>query len=315
MPESTFTTSYDTTTKVVTAVVVAGLGAVVFLTHSVIAGSLIALLLLGSYAYSPSGYSIANGAITVKRLIGNLRIPLNEIYEVRAAVPADFAGAIREFGNGGLFGYYGRFSSPALGSSSWYVTKGSNAVVVRTAAKTLVLSPDDVAGFIATVRASAPVTVQPRTQPAPVAGAQSRIGLYVGCAIGVLVAAFAGYAVLYSPGLPSYTLTAQSLIIHDKFYPVTVNAVDVDVPGIRVVDPAVDTDWRPTARTDGFANAHYQSGWFRVAGGAVVRMYRSGGARLVLLPPKGSGAPVLLQTKDPDGFVGEVKRQWSRSEL
>jgi hypothetical protein len=249
----------------------------------------------------------------VKRLIGNLRIPFDEIQDVRAAVPADFQGAIRTFGNGGLFGYYGRFSSPALGSSSWYVTNRSNAVVVRTSAKTAVFSPDDLAGFIAAVRASAPVSIQPQPPLTPAASPKSRAGLYLGCAVGLAVVAFAGSALLYSPGLPSYTLTAQSLTIHDKFYPVTLNVADVDVPGIRAVDTAVDTEWLPTARTNGFANAHYESGWFRVAGGAVVRMYRSGGGRLVLLPPKGSGAPVLLQTKDPEGFVGEVKRQWGRS--
>jgi hypothetical protein len=246
----------------------------------------------------------------VKRLIGNVRIPLDGIHDVRAAVPADFQGAIRTFGNGGLFGYYGRFSSPALGSSSWYVTKRSNAVVLRTGSKTTVVSPDDVPGFIAAVRASAPIAVQPQRPSAPVAGSKSRAGLYLGCTIGLAAVAFAGSALMYSPGLPSYTLTARSLTIHDKFYPVTLNAADVDVPGIRVVNPAVDTDWRPTARTNGFANVHYESGWFRVAGGNVVRMYRSGGAHLVLLPPKGSGAPVLLQTKDPERFVEEVKRQW-----
>jgi hypothetical protein len=298
---------------VLTSVVVVVLLTVVILTHSVIAGSLFALLLLGSYAYSPRGYSISSGSLTVKRLIGNLRIPLDKIYEVRTVVPADFQGGIREFGNGGVFGYYGRFSSPALGRSSWYVTNRSNAVVVRTPAKTAVLSPDDMAGFIAAVRACAPVADQPQPPPAPVAGSASRIGLYAGCAFAVLVAAFVGSALLYSPGLPSYLLTAQSLIIHDKFYPVTVNAVDVDVPGVRVVDLAVDTEWQPTARTNGFANVHYQSGWFRVADGKVVRLYRSGGARLVLLPPKGSGAPVLLQAKDPEAFVEQVKRQWSRS--
>jgi hypothetical protein len=75
----------------------------------------------------------------------------------------------------------------------------------------------------------------------------------------------------------------------------------VDVEHIRLVDCGVDTDWRPTARTDGFANAHYRSGWFRVAGGKTVRMDRADGTRLVLLPPKGDGAAVLLETRQARG--------------
>jgi hypothetical protein len=85
----------------------------------------------------------------------------------------------------------------------------------------------------------------------------------------------------------------------------------VDVERIRIVDFGVDADWRPTARTSGFANSHYQSGWFRVANGRKVRMYRAGGQRLVLLPPKGDGAALLLEVKEPEEFVGEVRREWA----
>jgi hypothetical protein len=49
-----------------------------------------------------------------------------------------------------------------------------------------------------------------------------------------------------------------------------------------------------------------------VANGEKVRMYRAGGARLVLLPPKGSGVPVLLEVKDPESFVEELRRLWAR---
>jgi hypothetical protein len=85
----------------------------------------------------------------------------------------------------------------------------------------------------------------------------------------------------------------------------------VDVEHIRVIDLGVDTEWRPTERTNGFANAHYASGWFRVASGKTVRMYRAGGTRLVLLPPIGDGAAVLLEVAEPEKFVVEVRRKWS----
>jgi hypothetical protein len=128
--------------------------------------------------------------------------------------------------------------------------------------------------------------------------------------IGILVILLVAGALLYSPGPPKYTLTSEGLTIHDRFYPVTVRAADVDVEHIQVVDIGVDPHWRPTMRTNGFANARYRSGWFRVAGGEKVRMYRTDSRRLVLLPPKGEAAPVLIEVKQPEAFIQEVRQAW-----
>ena len=92
---------------------------------------------------------------------------------------------------------------------------------------------------------------------------------------------------------------------------VTLNAASVDVGHIRIVDLDVDKDWLPTARTNGFANSHYRSGWFRAANGSTMRLYQSDGFRLVLLPPNGSGTNVLYQAKEPDEFVQEITEQWA----
>jgi len=119
------------------------------------------------------------------------------------------------------------------------------------------------------------------------------------------------FSLLYSPGPPAYTLTPQSLTIHDRFYPVTLNAASVDVAHVRVIDLGSDTDWKPVARTNGFANARYHSGWFRVASGKVVRLYRTDATSVVLLPPKGDGTPVLLETKEPGKFRAEVLEKWA----
>jgi len=48
-----------------------------------------------------------------------------------------------------------------------------------------------------------------------------------------------------------------------------------------------------------------------VASGKTVRLYRADGTRLVLLPPKGDGAAVLLETREPEKFVVELRRKWS----
>jgi hypothetical protein len=282
--------------------------------HRVVVWCPAVLALVAAYAWSPRGYAVSRGSVAVNRLIGNVCIPLDGIREVRAATKDDFRGCLRLFGNGGLFGYYGLFRTAKLGKSTWYVTNRSKAVVVITGAKTVLFSPDDVDGFVAAVRASAPVPTTlpggPGLDSMQFGSDGSQLGKLVGAAIGIVAMAVVAFAFLYSPGPPGYTLTPESLTIHDRFYPVTLNRTSVDVGQIRVVDFGVDTEWRPTARTNGFANPHYRSGWFRVASGKTVRMYRADSARLVLLPPKGDGAAVLLETREPEKFVAEVRGKW-----
>lgn len=87
-------------------------------------------------------------------------------------------------------------------------------------------------------------------------------------------------------------------------------ATYVDVEHVKVVDIRTDPHWKLTARTDGIGLKHYKSGWFRVSGGEKVRMYRTTRQRLVLLPPKGQNPPVLLEVKQPEAFIREVRQAW-----
>jgi hypothetical protein len=298
--------------KVVSAIVCAVLVVLAVIAPTIVVAILGALILLVSYAYSPRGYAVAERAIVVKRLIGDVRIPLDAVREARAATADDFRGCLRLWGNGGLFGYYGLFRTSALGKSTWYVTSKKRAVIVITAAKTVVLSPDDVDGFLTAVRASAPVTSidAPPLDSLPSGGMASWFGWAIGGLVGLAAIAAVAFGLLYSPGPPDCTLTAESLTIHDRFYPVTISRTSVDVAHVRTVDFAVDTDWRPTERTNGFANSHYHSGWFRLANRQKVRLYRAEGTRLVLLPPSGDGPAVLVEAKDPDKFIDDLRAAW-----
>ena len=311
----TFSASYDLTVKIVSLLVfVAALGGVAA-SHSVVVAFILFLLICMSYAYSPRGYVCEGTRVVVKRLVGDVAIPLDGLREARAASGDDFRGGRRLWGNGGLFGYYGLFRTTRLGKCTWYVTNRKNTVVLVTPSKTVVLSPDDVTGFLAAVgpfAAAEPVGDPVPPVPAAGFGAGRTIGAIVGVVIGVVALAFVLFAIQYSPGAPRYDLDAQSLAIRDLFYPVTVRAADVDVERVRVVDFAADADWRPTARTNGFANSHYRSGWFRVANGEKVRMYRADGTRLVLIPARGAGATILLEVQAPEQFAGELRRLWAR---
>jgi hypothetical protein len=311
-----FSASFDSTTKVVSTVVCLLLIVMAVVTKIALVAGLGAAILIVSYAFSVRGYAIQDRSVIVNRFIGNVRLPLDGIRELRAASADDFRGCVRLWGNGGLFGYYGLFRTSKLGKCSWYLTDRSKAVVIVSQAKTVLCSPDDVTGFITAIQTY--VTVPPATSSAPLLDAAQSYGIgrvfgkVAGAVIAIAALGFAALAVLYSPGPPALTLTHDALTIHDRFYPVTLKAADVDVENIRVVDTGLDADWRPTARTNGFANSHYRSGWFRVASGKTVRMYRANGTRLVLLPPRGDGAAVLLETGEPEQFVRNVQREWSQ---
>ena len=305
---------YDQTTKIISGAVIL-LGVIfVYATKNLFVAGLWLALIAGAFAYSPRGFAILERCIVVKRLVGNVRIPLEQVREARVTARDDFRGCIRLWGNGGLFGYYGLFRTSKLGKCSFYITNRTLSVVVVTAAKTVVVSPDDVAGFLIALHAAVPVPPAPTPEAVPDSGGSGTLGSgfskYAGAAIAVTVIAVVAAALLYSPGPPRYTLTADSLTIRDRFYPVTLNAAAVDIGHIQVVDPDVDTGWRPTLRTNGFSNFHYHAGWYRVANGQEIRMYKSDGRRLVLLPPKGKGNAVLMEVADPDRFVRELRDKW-----
>lgn len=308
-----FSASYDSTTKIISTVVCCILVGVAILTHGVIVAGLAAALIIMCYAYSPRAYTVQDGAILVNRLIGSVRIPLDGIREIREARADDLEGCIRLFGNGGLFGYYGLFRTSKLGNSWWYVTNSENDVVVLTNSKTFVLSPDDADRFVATVRPALTPRTLP-TAPPQISASTNFKRLIPKVIVSVVMIAglsFGLFCVLYSPGPPTYTLTPLSLKIHDRFYPIAVNAADVDIEHIRVVDLGVDTNWQPTERANGFANSHYRSGLFRLANRQKVHLYRADSKRLVLLPPKGNGTPVLLETNEPEKLVQRLRQEWS----
>lgn len=314
MPPSltAFSASYDRTTKIVSAAVCVLLVVVSLAAHSAITTSLSVLVVALGYAYSPRGYAISGRAIIVRRLIGNVRIPLEGIREVRRAGADDLCGAIRVWGSGGMFGYYGLFRTSKLGKCWWYLTNRQDFVVVTTESKRALFSPDNVDGFLSAIQAEAPAykLADAGESIGPCYESRFSIGKWIGITVGVLAAGVVAFAFLYSPGPPNYTLTADELTIHDRFYPVTLKAAEADVTRIRVIDIMTDPDWKPASRSNGFSNSHYHSGWFRVANGQKVRMCRASCTQLVLLPPKGNNSPVLLEVKDPERFVEELQRRW-----
>lgn len=308
-----FETRYDVTVKVMTLVAVAVIASVPLLTIGsslgVIASAVLTLLVVGlGFAYSPRGYEAAGGVLRVKRIAGDVVFPLNRLRYVRVATSEDFAGCVRLWGSGGLFGYYGTFWSRALGRSEWYVTDRSKAVLIADADRVIVVSPDDREAFLAAVGSD-----QPLPPVAPAIARKSVVAptLVFAIAFPALVLGFVAWAVLANPGRPPVDLTRNSLTIHSKYYGMTLPAASVDAKHVRVIDLTKEPGWTPVIRTDGFGNSHYRAGSFRTANGRDVTLYTTGSKRLVLLPPsRKQGTPVLLDTDNPDQFVARVQAEW-----
>ena len=81
MPSATstvFSASYDRTTKLVSGGIFVLMLLLALVIPGVFMGCLGALLLMGTYAWSPRSYTISERSILVRRLIGAVRIPLDE---------------------------------------------------------------------------------------------------------------------------------------------------------------------------------------------------------------------------------------------
>jgi hypothetical protein len=308
-----FRASLENSAKRVSAIVFAILAGIAIFTGNAVVGGISAVMVAAFYAFAPRGYSLSGRTLLVRRLAGSVRIHLDELSDARPATADDISGASRVLGNGGLFGYYGLFRTPKLGTCHWYVTNRNNAVLLFLGEKTVVISPDDVPSFRDALRVVAPLKSGASVSAAPGKKISSGIAPKLIGAVSVLaIAGLAASVILYAPGPPAVTLTQTSLAIHDRFYPVTLRASTVNTDGIRVVDIKSDAAWRATARTNGFSNAHYHSGWYRVASGKTVRMYRAEGSRLVLIPGKSGTADVLLETSiAPDAFAQQLRQEWA----
>lgn len=101
--------------------------------------------LVFTYLYRTTHYSVSTSELIIHRPIKDRIIQITDISEIRQVDSSDFSGILRTFGNGGLFGYYGKYYSTKLGSMTWYVTQRKNRILIQTQqGKNIVISPDDI---------------------------------------------------------------------------------------------------------------------------------------------------------------------------
>jgi hypothetical protein len=77
-------------------------------------------------------------------------IPLTDSSSIEPA-PNGFKGSIRLFGVGGLFGYTGLYWSKSVGRFTAYVTNRGHSILIKSDSRQVMISPDDVEGFMLAV--------------------------------------------------------------------------------------------------------------------------------------------------------------------
>ena len=98
------------------------------------------------YLFHPRKYSLANGTLIIHRPVSNITIKLDDIKSAERVTREDMRWTARTFGNGGLFGYYGKFWNKKFGSMTWYATRRENFVLITLQdGSKIVLTPDDIA--------------------------------------------------------------------------------------------------------------------------------------------------------------------------
>jgi hypothetical protein len=96
------------------------------------------------YILSIKNYSIDNNQLVIKKVMGERRISISDIAEIRLIEKGEMMGTIRTFGSGGLFGYYGKFYNRTLGSMTLYTTQRTNRIFIKTkSGSKIIISPDD----------------------------------------------------------------------------------------------------------------------------------------------------------------------------
>ena len=155
-----YKTSLDKLAKAVTigvtilfAVIIVGQFSIIKITGRAIPiYTTVALLLIYfiAFAFSPIHYQLSADKLIIHRFFKDVIIDRTQIKTVELLDKEKISWAIRTFGVGGLFGYYGKFANAKLGSMTWYATRKDRTVLVSTMNnKKIILTPDEPERFVA----------------------------------------------------------------------------------------------------------------------------------------------------------------------
>lgn len=156
-----FKTSVDKLAKVVTAAITILFASVILAQLVLLADSLnntsimtifvmVAIYLI-VFLFRPISYEITDSMVLINRPLSDIIIQIKEIKSVEILEVSRLSGAVRLFGVGGLFGYWGKFYNRKIGTMTWYATRRDQAILITTKEnKKIVLTPDEPEIFVST---------------------------------------------------------------------------------------------------------------------------------------------------------------------
>lgn len=115
-------------------------------------GLLLLLVMLACYLRAPVAYDYSSGVLTVQFRVGSIQF--GPVIDCNA-FPEELPKTIRVWGNGGVFAGTGIYWNKQWGFFRAYVTTTNppNLVLVETTSKKVLVSPANVAGFVADLTA------------------------------------------------------------------------------------------------------------------------------------------------------------------
>jgi hypothetical protein len=138
---------------ILTAVAVAGvlvMPARLLLARCLMVGLPVGLLTI-AFLSIVSGYTLTASQLEIERPFWRTVFPLAQLLSVGGDADV-FKGALRLFGNGGIFSFTGIFWKRRLGCFRSFATDPARAVILKFRNRTIVVTPDDTQRFIVRVR-------------------------------------------------------------------------------------------------------------------------------------------------------------------
>ena len=94
------------------------------------------------WAWAPRAYRVERDHLIIKRLIGDVQIPLITLRQARLMKLEETRGAVRVWAVGCCFGYFGRFLN-GVETQIWYVTDTQKCIRLDCIPHPVVISPSD----------------------------------------------------------------------------------------------------------------------------------------------------------------------------
>jgi hypothetical protein len=159
--DMTYKTSLDGTAKTITvgvtvlfAIFIFGQNTLIRQDKVSIYTSIFLILIYGvAFILRPIHYELSGDSLTIHRLFGDVKIDRINIKCVELADKKKTSRAVRIFGVGGLFGYFGKFANSRLGFMTWYATRRDRTVLIETMDnKKIIVTPNEPEKFVSSFR-------------------------------------------------------------------------------------------------------------------------------------------------------------------